>query len=867
VKLPSLLVVTGLLLVAVYRLAAQPFVRTVALGALIAVLIIAACRLMQRQPLARQFLHAHRFRLLAATSLIAVSAGCGAMLLTQPALTETLRPEQLTTAPVIAEQRGLYRVETDPAGNRYVWTQDRATFVFNFLVHKPITLTFAMRSAAIAGGPGGPVQVIVNGQNAGTLTPDPRQPGFQPLSIRLVPFDWGGERTEVKLLSTPFTPGHGDNRVLGTMLQQITIDRHETWATIGTRRWLIGLPVLFAALAIAFGWLAQNRRSAFAEHGAVVACIAGACCAAVVLLLVLRVGFITRRTYTTWTVCAAAITLCFAGWALLLPLGGAGADSAFQRLRGYARRLELRTRLAAWASAFARASDEPAVTRRIIVRDLLLIVMIAFGIRLVWVFVAPPWQAPDEPEHYLYVKYLVEHRTIPHPPYPLYPPYSQEDMTSWSNTLVGALSPNHPIPGWQGGPVPYLPIGYDYAAARDYQAPLADRHTRSGGRTSNYPPLYYLLLAAPYALFTHAPILSRLYALRCASALLGALSCLFGYLLAFEVRGTRRWGWALGLSMALMPMYAFITATINNDAGMDLCAAALIWLTVRVFLRPALSRRLAVAIGVTSGLALLMKPTIAPLVAVAGVTVLTRLLSTTRIVWPQIRARLPVLGAYAVSAAVVYAPYVLFRLRYFGNVALAAAPFSTLAHRVTGMTTTAAASPSGPVLTQVPTVVAGLSPWGYVQIQQGLGWQHFRTLLVTDFWGDFGWLDAPMPGRFFSLILAVVAIGGIGLLIQLFLQPSRRPVLLFLLIIVITQTLFLFVADYIINYVLHSSITLQGRYFFPVLAPLLLLLLSGWDHLFRERPIGLRLIVLLLAGLQLVGLTTMLARYYGVRIG
>jgi uncharacterized membrane protein len=171
------------------------------------------------------------------------------------------------------------------------------------------------------------------------------------------------------------------------------------------------------------------------------------------------------------------------------------------------------------------------------------------------------------------------------------------------------------------------------------------------------------------------------------------------------------------------------------------------------------------------------------------------------------------------------------------------------------------------VSSPLPAAIAQLSPWGYLQVQQGLGWQHFRGLFINDFWGNFGWLDALMPSRFFTLILIFSAIGGIGLLIQLFLQPSRRGVLLLLLAIVVVQVISLFVADYLINYVFHSAVSLQGRYFFPILAPLLLLLLSGWDHLFRERPIGLRLGVALLAGAQLIGLATMLARYYGIHIG
>src|SRR5438034_322869 len=60
----------------------------------------------------------------------------GAMIATQPRLHATYTPDTLATAPDIDSQRGFYDTEVDTAGNRFVWTQERATVVFNFLVQK-----------------------------------------------------------------------------------------------------------------------------------------------------------------------------------------------------------------------------------------------------------------------------------------------------------------------------------------------------------------------------------------------------------------------------------------------------------------------------------------------------------------------------------------------------------------------------------------------------------------------------------------------------------------------------------------------------------------------------------------------------------
>lgn len=126
-----------------------------------------------------------------------------------------------------------------------------------------------------------------------------------------------------------------------------------------------------------------------------------------------------------------------------------------------------------------------------------------------------------------------------------------------------------------------------------------------------------------------------------------------------------------------------------------------------------------------------------------------------------------------------------------------------------------------------------------------------------------------MPDRWYTLIFTFYVVSGIGLALLLILQPQRRNGLLILIAFVVVQTVFLFIGgDWYLGFVRNGEqLGLQGRYFFPILAPLLFLLLSGWDHLWRERPIGLRLALSGMVLLQLAALGTILTRYYGVRIG
>ena len=90
-----------------------------------------------------------------------------------------------------------------------------------------------------------------------------------------------------------------------------------------------------------------------------------------------------------------------------------------------------------------------------------------------------------------------------------------------------------------------------------------------------------------------------------------------------------------------------------------------------------------------------------------------------------------------------------------------------------------------------------------------------------------------------------------------------------MLVIVIAQTLTLFLLPNYYASFRTSGITvgLQGRYFFPVVAPILFLFLSGWDHLLRERSFAIRIAPYVMLLVQGIALSTILRAYYGVGIG
>ncbi len=500
-----------------------------------------------------------------------------------------------------------------------------------------------------------------------------------------------------------------------------------------------------------------------------------------------------------------------------------------------------------WRSNHPYTEEEVSakMVPRLLRRDLVLVFTVALGFRILWSLIVPPWQAPDEGAHFSYVAHIVESAELPGIGTPKYgsPMYSTEFGNSWNNTLYARIStvglPRTPE-------FAFLPPSYDYEIARDYQAPAEERHNSAGGTATPYPPLYYLIIALPYKLLQDEPIISRLFASRIVSGIFGALGCIFGYLMAYEIRRERLWGFSIGLCMALLPMYTFVSISVNNDTAMICATTALIWTAVRAFRQQHVSQRLLWAMGLLSGCILLIKPTGIVVVALVSMALVARQWPIVRRPWRICWSRTRAIAFFIVPPIGLYSSLILLRI---------------LLNRAT----TGTSSVVGMNIVLAPTY----SFWSYLQNEYSAGGPYFFWLFVKTFWGAFGWLEIYMPDWIYSAMLIFCAIGIVGLVLGFASKRRERRWTLLLLGLIIGQLAFLFViADYVLSYSqLGIGLGLQGRYLFPVLAPILLLLLGGWHVLSGGRTFILYLAPFGALLLQLASLTTIITRYYGITFG
>ena len=222
---------------------------------------------------------------------------------------------------------------------------------------------------------------------------------------------------------------------------------------------------------------------------------------------------------------------------------------------------------------------------------------------LAWALLVPPFQAPDEIQHFAYAQGLAESFRLP----------GNARLAEVSNDVSladGAVGASRVAFFPQAAP----PI-WSSAADAAYRAVerSADPPSRTNGAGPNpesqNPPLYYLYAAGAYLIDRGGTAFGRLYAIRIGGVLLLALTTLGAWLLAGETLGHRRLAQLTCAAIAgLLPMSTFISTSVTPDALLITLWTFALWMGARVIKRGARTRDGVVLCGLV-GAAVLTKAT------------------------------------------------------------------------------------------------------------------------------------------------------------------------------------------------------------------------------------------------------------------
>jgi 4-amino-4-deoxy-L-arabinose transferase-like glycosyltransferase len=400
----------------------------------------------------------------------------------------------------------------------------------------------------------------------------------------------------------------------------------------------------------------------------------------------------------------------------------------------------------------------------------------------------PAWQTPDEPAHYNYVRQLAEGEL------PIIEPGDWDQV--YLNEIVGSeFDPAYPVAG----------ITYE-----DWQ-----------------PPLYYLSQDPVYRLSG-----GSLRAMRLLSVLFGAGVVALAYVVGHAVfEGNIPRALAVAAFVAFVPQHLAILGSVNNDSLAELIIAAILALLVLPWPdRPPPPRLL--ALGVLLGAGFLTKATVYLMAPVVGVFLLARY-------WPRPDG-LPQPGRSSSGLVralmLVFVPALLLGLLWWGrNVS------------VYGGLDVIAKEAHDAVVVGQPRTAEWVAEYG---LGDTIG--RFLRTTFTSFWGQFGWMAAPLPDRMVVVLAGVTVMAIVGLVLAV---ADRRPPtasrttngerrtsmdelfftrrsslvtrhwLVLGLTFLLTLALHIF---YNLTFVQH-----QGRYLFPALIPIAVGFTAGWGYWLR----------------------------------
>jgi hypothetical protein len=528
------------------------------------------------------------------------------------------------------------------------------------------------------------------------------------------------------------------------------------------------------------------------------------------------------------------------------PVKPAETDKASVGARSLARR-----RKAAQQRAAQRERAVPWSTPQNGVRALLgrlpaaawMCVLIAFLNAFAWSIITPPFQGKDEVDHFAYVAHLAQKGTLPEggAGENEYSPAEQAVMEGIHYYQV-RFSPQNPA---------ISTAAEQKTLMEDVNAGDSVEGTGGAGIAESEPPLYYALQAIPYEL-GGSDMLTQLQLMRLLGTLLGALTVLFTFLFLRESLPGVPWAATVGaLCVALQPLLAFMSGSVNPDSMLYTVTAAIFYCLARAF-RRGLGGRLAIAIGLLVAIGFVTKLNFLGFAAgvFAGLAVLT-------VREAKARGRRALL-APALAASIGIAPVLLYMLR---NV-------------VTGRPTFGSAA--GVLSTITPgSLFKELSYTWQLYLPRLPGMPHYFTGMTTfkDVWFDrsvglYGWMDTIFPGWVdnVALVLAaiVAALCGRALFARRHALRARLSEFAVYAVIAVGVLVMIGLSSYTSDVVVGEAAFGEPRYLLPLLplfAVAIVLAIRGAGR--RWAPLAGAAMVILFLGHDLFSQLQVIARYYG----
>lgn len=451
-----------------------------------------------------------------------------------------------------------------------------------------------------------------------------------------------------------------------------------------------------------------------------------------------------------------------------------------------------------------------------------LVVLAAVTVKqLIFVWVIPPWQVPDEPAHVAYVQTLVEDKR--------WPVFSTERMDVSKEMLTSLTRIENLNPQRIGR---HYPPGF-----LDHPSQGGDRVVRPGEAARNLAarnsPLYYSYVATGYLLAGAGDLETRVLTMRFFSAVLVLVVVWLAMAIARTFSNHRFLYLSIGVIVGFHPAISLIFAGVNPDTLLTLAATWALWLMVTKPTGSIVRRGLLIALSV--GIAASIKPPGWFLILPAGVWISRQWSRLSRpMFW-----RLTILGALIIG--------------FFGA--------GWLIIQSTQSTTDV-----------VQVQANNAQPLSWERVLQNDLFER-PTIVWRTFWGHVGWsgVSKYAPEWFYVTTIIIHIAAWVGAVRGFTRSKSWRswPVWIFISSAISLEGLYQWLYWQSGLTTGAHSFPVHGRYYLPLIVPVATLILFGLLELLPRRfhTIAAGWVAALVVGSSIITLATVnsLYQYEGLR--
>lgn len=460
--------------------------------------------------------------------------------------------------------------------------------------------------------------------------------------------------------------------------------------------------------------------------------------------------------------------------------------------------------------------------------------LLAFVHACCWALLLQPFHGADESEHFAYAQHLAATGKRPDSSQTSKrPPYASSELR-----LMEAVHHNSTILN------PSSRMRWDEFYEEKYDDSLLANPSDSdgGGYTESatgHSPLYYGVVGLPYRLMGRPDDLpSALLAMRLFNALLAAAIAALAVLTAAHLLPRRKQAaWFAGVLVAMQPVFASVSAAVNNDTAVNLLAAILVFLLVRAW-RTGFVLRDALLVGVVAILLPVAKITgfaLVPVVGLAAIALVVQHGWTVAARW---------MGAAAAGAAVTLLLWVFALSPLMGggrgglvNVHPVAGPAAANTTMVAATTPVAPAPPPASlsvspvgraeyfVQTFIPQAPLGPKRWQIAGTTELMRWPAF-VIYIQRGYGLFGWKSMSLSYDLQRLILLALSIGWVLALVAAVRARAHWRSWVGAAVIMggAVLSVLAFISYAYATSQIHTEPGEQGRYAFTAIVPLAVLM-------------------------------------------